>query len=104
MSGMSRSNRPRDTHKDPVDTRSPFLLFVLEAYHPVIPVEDGFESRVACMGSLEDVEPLYNVRCDVKEMISTYTLCACSSCSLAARADVVCLFSRNSVLMRYLIY
>lgn len=104
MSGICRSNRPNDTHKDLVDTRSPFFFFALEGYHPVIPVEDSFESRVAGMGSLEDVEPLYNVRRDVKEMISTCTLCPCSSCSLAARPDVVRLFSRNSDLIRYLIY
>ena len=55
-----------------MDARSPLFFFALEGDHPVVPVEDGSESRVASMSSLEDVEELYSVRDGVKEMVYMY--------------------------------
>ena len=55
-----------------MDARSPFLFFALEGDHPVVPVEDGSESRVVSMSSLEGVKKLYSVRDAVKEMIYIY--------------------------------
>ena len=55
-----------------MDARSPLFFFALEGDHPVVPVQDGSESRVTSMSSLEDVEELYNVRGGVKEMVYMY--------------------------------
>ena len=43
-------------HKDLVDAHSSLFFFALEGNHPVVPVEDGSESHIASMGSLEGVE------------------------------------------------